>query len=159
MSTYIQLNRPLASIWRLDSVSRSSGRRERLSHAFSGTLKPSFLLRKILAGTVPRSAFLRMYFLERTPPSTFQPAWKDRIRFITKLVNDYSVDGVIWYQLSFDEVYDLECSVVAKSMDEMNIPFLKLESSYEYSREAVAPLTTRIESFLEPLGRKRSHLR
>jgi hypothetical protein len=36
----------------------------------------------------------------------------------------------------------------------MNIPFLKLESSYEYSREAMAPLTTRIESFVETIKRR-----
>ena len=89
------------------------------------------------------------YFSDRIPPTIFQPAWEERIDYIKRIVKDYGIDGVIWYQLTFEEVYNLECSVVAKVMDEMNIPFLKLESSYEYSREAMAPLITRVESFLE----------
>jgi len=98
----------------------------------------------------------KSYYLERTPPSLFQPAWEARTAVIKKLIKDFSIDGVIWYQLSFEEVYDLECSVVSKAMDEMNVPLLKLESSYEYSREAVGPLTTRIESFIETVRQRRS---
>jgi benzoyl-CoA reductase/2-hydroxyglutaryl-CoA dehydratase subunit BcrC/BadD/HgdB len=97
----------------------------------------------------------KSYYLERTPPSLFQPAWEKRTAAIKKLIKDYGVEGVIWYQLSFEEVYDLECSVISKAMDEMNVPLLKLESSYEYSREAVGPLTTRIESFIETVRQRR----
>jgi benzoyl-CoA reductase/2-hydroxyglutaryl-CoA dehydratase subunit BcrC/BadD/HgdB len=95
------------------------------------------------------------YYLERTPPSIFQPAWEERAEFLRELVTDFKVDGVIWYELSFEEIYDLECSIISKVMDEMNIPFLKLESSYEYSREAVGPLTTRVESFIESVKQRR----
>ncbi|MBA7603871.1 (R)-2-hydroxyglutaryl-CoA dehydratase, subunit beta [subsurface metagenome] len=98
----------------------------------------------------------KSYYLERTPPSVFQPAWEKRTEVIKKLIKDFNIDGVIWYQLSFEEVYDLECSIVSQSMDKMNIPLLKLESSYEYSREAVGPLTTRIESFIETVRQRRS---
>jgi benzoyl-CoA reductase/2-hydroxyglutaryl-CoA dehydratase subunit BcrC/BadD/HgdB len=98
----------------------------------------------------------KSYYLERTPPSLFQPAWEARTAVIKKLIKDFNIDGVIWYQLSFEEVYDLECSVISKAMDEMNVPLLKLESSYEYSREAVGPLTTRIESFIETVRQRRS---
>jgi len=96
------------------------------------------------------------YFLERTPPSIFQPAWEERAKIMKKLIKDFSIDGVIWYELSFDEIYDLECSIISKVTDEMNIPFLKLESSYEYAREAVGPLTTRVESFVETVKQRRS---
>jgi benzoyl-CoA reductase/2-hydroxyglutaryl-CoA dehydratase subunit BcrC/BadD/HgdB len=96
------------------------------------------------------------YYLERTPPSVFQPAWEKRIETIKKLIRDFNIDGVIWYELSFEEVYDLECSIISKAMAEMNIPLLKLESSYEYSREAVGPLTTRVESFIESIKQRRS---
>ena len=95
------------------------------------------------------------YFLERIPPSIFQPAWEERIAFMKEIIKDFNVDGVIWYQLSFEEIHDMECSIVAKAMDDMKIPFLKLESSYEYSREAMGPLTTRIESFIEPIKQKK----
>ena len=96
------------------------------------------------------------YYLERTPPSIFQPAWEDRVEYTKKLISDFNIDGVIWYQLSFEEIYDLEGAIVAKAMEEMKIPFLKLESSYEYAREAMGPLTTRIESFIESIKQKRN---
>jgi len=96
------------------------------------------------------------YYSERTPPSIFQPAWEERVESIKKLIRDFNIDGVIWYELSFEEIYDLECSIISKAMGEMNMPFLKLESSYEYSREAVGPLTTRVESFIESVKQRRS---
>jgi benzoyl-CoA reductase/2-hydroxyglutaryl-CoA dehydratase subunit BcrC/BadD/HgdB len=96
------------------------------------------------------------YYLERTPPSIFQPAWEKRAETMKRLIRDGNIDGVIWYQLSFEEIYDMESSIMAKLLNEMNIPFLKLESSYEYSREAMAPLTTRVESFVETLKKRRS---
>jgi benzoyl-CoA reductase/2-hydroxyglutaryl-CoA dehydratase subunit BcrC/BadD/HgdB len=96
------------------------------------------------------------YYLERTPPSIFQPAWEERVEIMKKLIKDFNIDGVIWYELSFEEIYDLECSIISKAMAEMNIPLLKLESSYEYSREAIGPLTTRVESFIESVKQRRS---
>ena len=96
------------------------------------------------------------YYLGMTPPSIFQPAWKERIESLKGLIKDYGIDAVIWYELSFEEIYDLECSVISKEMGQMNIPFLKLESSYEYSREAIGPLTTRVESFIESVKQRRN---
>ena len=76
--------------------------------------------------------------------------------FMKELIAGFDVDGVIWYQLSFDEVYDMESSVVSKVMDDMSIPLLKLESSYEYAREATGPLATRVETFIKSIERKRT---
>jgi benzoyl-CoA reductase/2-hydroxyglutaryl-CoA dehydratase subunit BcrC/BadD/HgdB len=97
----------------------------------------------------------KTYYLERTPPSIFQPAWGKRVESVKSLIKEFSVDGVIWYQLSFEEVYNMESSILAKSMEEMDIPFLKLESSYEYSREAMGPLITRVETFIESIKTKK----
>jgi benzoyl-CoA reductase/2-hydroxyglutaryl-CoA dehydratase subunit BcrC/BadD/HgdB len=96
-----------------------------------------------------------VYYLKRTPPSIFQPAWEERVKTMKGLIKEFRIDGVIWYQLNFEEIYDMECSIVAKSVEEMKIPFLKLESSYEYSREAMGPLTTRVESFIELIKQRK----
>jgi benzoyl-CoA reductase/2-hydroxyglutaryl-CoA dehydratase subunit BcrC/BadD/HgdB len=96
------------------------------------------------------------YYLKRTPPSIFQPAWEERGQALKRLIKDFNIDGVIWYELSFEEIYDMECSIISKVLNEMDIPFLKLESSYEYSREAMAPLMTRVESFVETVKQRRS---
>jgi benzoyl-CoA reductase/2-hydroxyglutaryl-CoA dehydratase subunit BcrC/BadD/HgdB len=95
------------------------------------------------------------YYLNRTPPSVFQPSWEKRTEKLKQLVKEYSIDAVIWYQLSYEEIYDMECPIASKAMEEMKVPFLKLESSYEYSREAMGPLTTRIESFIQSAKQKR----
>ena len=91
------------------------------------------------------------YFLKRTPPSIFQPSWEKRLDYMKGLIQDNKIDGVIWYQLSFEEIYDMECSFISRAMEEMKIPFLKVESSFEYSREATGPLATRVESFIDSI--------
>ena len=90
-------------------------------------------------------------FLNRVPPSVFQPAWQQRFDHLETIIHKRLIDGVVWYQLSFDEIYDMEAACISKWLSKMNVPFLKLESSYEYSREHMAPLTTRVESFIEAI--------
>jgi benzoyl-CoA reductase/2-hydroxyglutaryl-CoA dehydratase subunit BcrC/BadD/HgdB len=96
------------------------------------------------------------YYQERIPPSIFQPAWEMRADLMKKMIKEEDIDGVVWYQLSFEEIYNMECSIITKMLGEIGIPVLKLESSYEYSREAMAPLITRIESFIATLKMGRS---
>jgi benzoyl-CoA reductase/2-hydroxyglutaryl-CoA dehydratase subunit BcrC/BadD/HgdB len=96
-------------------------------------------------------SYAKARYLDKPPINIFQPAWEERCAYIKQLIKDYRVDGIIWYQLSFDEIYDMEYTCLAKWMGEINMPIMKLESSYEYSREAMGPLTTRIESFVESL--------
>ena len=85
----------------------------------------------------------------------FQPAWRVRFDHMKALIDDYRIDGVVWYQLAYDEIYDMECTVITKWLRELKVPLLKLETSYEYSREATGPLNTKVESFVESLRRGR----
>lgn len=93
------------------------------------------------------------YFYDKLPPDIFQPAYRDRFDILKQMLVDYDCDGVVWYQLVFDEIYDMEAACFNNWLREMNVPFLKLESSYEYSREAMGPLKTRIESFVKSIRR------
>ena len=95
--------------------------------------------------------FARNRYLDKMPVTIFQPAWKERFEYIKKAIEDYHIDGVIFYQLEFDEIYDMEYTVISKWLGEMNVPLLKLETAYSYSREEMGPLATRIESFIESL--------
>jgi len=103
------------------------------------------------ANSDPLKNIAKRLFLDRVPPSLFQPAWKQRFDYMESLIHQRFVDGVVWYQLSFDEIYDMEAACISKWLSKMHVPFLKLESSYEYSREHMAPLTTRVESFIEAI--------
>ena len=96
-------------------------------------------------------AYVKALYVEKNPISIFQPSWDTRFETLTKLIDDYKVDAILWYQLAFDEMYNMEYGVLRKKLEDRNIPVLKLESSYEYSREAMAPLTTRLESFVESI--------
>jgi benzoyl-CoA reductase/2-hydroxyglutaryl-CoA dehydratase subunit BcrC/BadD/HgdB len=96
-------------------------------------------------------AFAEAIYDKKVPITIFQPAWDSRFEHLKKLISDYRIDGVLWYQLAFDEIYDMEFTVLRAKLAEMGIPVMKLESSYEYSREAMAPLTTRLESFVESI--------
>ena len=95
--------------------------------------------------------FARNRYLDTLPIDLFQPAWKTRFQRMKELIAAGRCDGVIWYQLAFDEIYDMEYSCVAKWLGEMGVPLLKLETSYSYSREEMGPLNTRIESFVQYL--------
>ena len=96
------------------------------------------------------------YYLKRTPPSQFQPSWRKRAETVRQMVKDYTIDGVILYEMSFEEIHNMEVPIIAKAMEEIKTPFLRLESSYEYSREALGPIATRIESFIESTKQQRS---
>jgi benzoyl-CoA reductase subunit C len=96
----------------------------------------------------------KIYYLDRVPPTIFQPAWNERVAHLKELIEENNIDGVVWYQLSFDEIHNLESAIVAKVMDEIDMPFLKLESAYEYTREAMGPLTTRVESFVSSIKQR-----
>lgn len=94
-------------------------------------------------------AFAKARYLERPPASIFQPGWKDRFAYTKSLIEEYNVDGVVSYQMVFDEIYNMEYMCVAKWLGDLKKPIIKIETSYEYSREAMGPLTTRIESFVD----------
>lgn len=96
-------------------------------------------------------AYVDAMYINRVPQCIFQPSWDARAEHLKKLIEENKIDAVLWYQLAFDEIYDMEYAGIAKDLNAMRIPMLKLESSYEYSREALAPLVTRLESFVESL--------
>ena len=96
-------------------------------------------------------AYASAIYDKKLPLTIFQPAWDVRFEQLKKQIKEYNIDGVLWYQLAFDEIFDMEFTVLRKRLSDMGMPVMKLESSYEYSREAMAPLTTRLESFVESI--------
>lgn len=103
----------------------------------------------------PLRALWSRAYLEKVPADFQQPGWRQRIDYVKQQLNDYKVDGMIWYNLLYDEIYDLEYSCVAKWMQGIDMPLMRIETSYEYTREAMMPLITRMESFLEVLSSRK----
>lgn len=91
----------------------------------------------------------RGYLVDRLPCAFMRESAKKRLDFALKLVKDFDVSGVIWYELLCCETYDSESYYFAEKLGERNIPMLILES--DYGTTATGQLKTRIEAFIEIL--------
>ena len=58
-------------------------------------------------------AYASAMYDNRVPQCIFQPAWETRFEHLKELIKEYRVDGVLWYQLAFDELYDMEHTCVS----------------------------------------------
>jgi benzoyl-CoA reductase/2-hydroxyglutaryl-CoA dehydratase subunit BcrC/BadD/HgdB len=89
------------------------------------------------------------YFRRREPPAWFRPS-RERLDYLIELAREFSVDGIVWYQLMYRSSYDIQAFYFEKMVKkELGIPMLKLESDYDVSERG--PLRTRIETFVEIL--------
>ena len=89
------------------------------------------------------------YLMDRVPCAFMRNSAKKRLDFALKLIKEFSVSGVIWYELLCCETYDSESYFFAQRMREHNIPVLIIES--DYGLAATGQLKTRIEAFMEIL--------
>lgn len=92
-------------------------------------------------------ALARGYLRDRLPCAFMGGSAKKRLDFALKLIEDFDVSGVIWYELLYCETYDTESYFFSQKMAERNIPMLILES--DYSPADTGQLKTRIEAFIE----------
>lgn len=74
---------------------------------------------------------------------------QQRLEHIQEMVDTYKADGVIHYGLQFCQPYLMESIPVEKTLEEKNIPTLRVET--DYNMEDVGQLKTRIEAFIEQL--------
>lgn len=74
-----------------------------------------------------------------------------RVQDILRLVEEYRADGVVYYNLQFCQPYSIEYRKVEKALQEAGIPVIKIES--DFSDEDTGQLQTRIEAFLEMVGK------
>jgi len=74
-----------------------------------------------------------------------------RVQDILRLVKEYKADGVVYYNLQFCQPYSIEYRQVEKALRAAGIPVIKIES--DFSDEDAGQLQTRIQAFLEMLGK------
>jgi len=92
-------------------------------------------------------ALAKGYLIDRVPCAFMRDSAKKRLDFALKLVKDFNVSGVIWYELLCCETYDSESYFFAEKMGERDIPMLILES--DYGTADTGRLKTRVEAFIE----------
>jgi benzoyl-CoA reductase/2-hydroxyglutaryl-CoA dehydratase subunit BcrC/BadD/HgdB len=95
----------------------------------------------------PLKALARGYLRDRMPCAFMRYSEQERLNFALKLIADFNVSGVIWYELLCCETYDSESFFFAQKMAEQNIPMLILES--DYGMADIGQIKTRIEAFVE----------
>ncbi len=99
----------------------------------------------------PLTAIARYYVAERpTCPRVFG-MYEKRAEFIKKMIEDFNVDGVIFQRLSFCDLWGIEQFTLKNEFEDWNIPLIMLDR--EYNLSGVGQLRTRVQAFLETIGR------
>ncbi len=75
----------------------------------------------------------------------------ERLENISDMSKYLKVDGVIHYALQFCTPYMVEAFKVKKVVDDLKVPFLRIET--DYSMEDFGQLKTRVDAFLEVIGK------
>lgn len=97
--------------------------------------------------------FARNRYLDKTPIDIFQPAGTPAWASSESSSRNAMPTGVIWYQLAFDEIYDMEYTCVANELRELGVPLLRLETNYSYTREELGQAKIQVENFIGGLCR------
>ncbi len=96
-------------------------------------------------------ALAEAYFMDRVVPAWFRPG-NERLAHLVQLAKDYSVDGVIWYQLLYRESYKMQSYYFPEILKkETGLSMLTLESDYDPAE--TAQMSTRIETYMESIRR------
>jgi benzoyl-CoA reductase/2-hydroxyglutaryl-CoA dehydratase subunit BcrC/BadD/HgdB len=75
----------------------------------------------------------------------------ERLSDITEMARRLKTDGIIHYAIQFCTPYMVEAFKAKKTLDNKGIPLLRIET--DYSMEDMGQLKTRIEAFLEMIGK------
>jgi len=91
------------------------------------------------------------YYTRRVPPAWHRPG-TERQELVVKLAREFNVKGVVWYQMMNRESDEFESywypDILKK---QVGIPMLKLTSDYDSVERG--PFSTRLETFVESIGR------
>ena len=74
----------------------------------------------------------------------------NRLKFISDMIDDYQVDGVLEIILQACHTFSIESYNVKKSVLSKKIPYLKVET--DYSKADAGQINTRLEAFLETIA-------
>ncbi len=95
----------------------------------------------------PMRSLAKSYLRDKLPCAFMRDSTKKRLDFIWRLIEDFHVSGVIWYELLCCETYDQESYFLDKKMQERDIPMLIVESNYDVAD--AGPLRNRLDAFME----------
>lgn len=102
------------------------------------------------AGSDPFEAIARRY-LDRISCPRMYADYPRRLEAIVRLVETSGADGIILEQMKFCETWGIDGNVLLEDLREKGFPVLRLER--EYLLSGVAQIRTRVQAFLESMGK------
>jgi benzoyl-CoA reductase/2-hydroxyglutaryl-CoA dehydratase subunit BcrC/BadD/HgdB len=99
----------------------------------------------------PLTALAKYYIADRPSCPRMYAEYPNRVEFLTNMIKEFRVDGVIFQRLAFCETWGFEQYSLTNDFRERNIPLLCMDR--EYTLGGVGQLRTRVQAFLETLGR------
>jgi benzoyl-CoA reductase subunit C len=99
----------------------------------------------------PLAALARYYVAERPSCARVFSEYETRAEYIRTMIRDFDVDGAIFERLMFCEVWGFEGFSLTNDFKEWDIPLLCMDR--EYILSGVGQLRTRVQAFLETMGR------
>lgn len=99
----------------------------------------------------PMEALSRYYLAERPSCPRLLDTQEKRTAFTVKMFHDFNCDGIVGEKMLFCDQWDVEHYMLATDLKEVGIPFLKVDR--EYITSATGQLKTRIQAFIESMGK------
>ena len=89
--------------------------------------------------------------LKRTSCPRMIEDFKTRVRTLIEKAEEFSVDGIVIQYIKFCDLWGIEKGPLVSALREAGIPVLCLER--EYKLTGVGQMRTRVQAFLESMGR------
>jgi benzoyl-CoA reductase subunit C len=99
----------------------------------------------------PAEALARYYVAERPSCPRFYGEHDNRANYVINMCREFKCDGVIGERLMFCDSWLVEHYMLGQDLKAVGIPILKLDR--EYITGGVGQLRTRVQAFLETIGR------
>jgi len=94
---------------------------------------------------------LALSYLQRPACPRMAGTGPERLGFIKTMVRDFKVDGVVFEVMRNCDLWGGEVYYLERGLQEAGVPTLRLER--EYSLSGVGQIKTRVEAFMEMMGR------
>lgn len=99
----------------------------------------------------PIEALAKWYVADRPSCPRMYGEHDNRAQYLIDMCREFNCDGIIGERLMFCDQWLVEHYMLGQDLKAVNIPFLKLDR--EYVTSGIGQLRTRVQAFLETMGR------
>ena len=99
----------------------------------------------------PIAALAQYYIADRPSCPRMYGEHDNRAKYVIDMCREFNCDGAIGERLMFCDSWLVEHYMLGQDLKAVNIPFLKLDR--EYLTSGIGQLRTRVQAFLETMGR------